>query len=316
MALHVIVGKGPIGSTVAQQLADAGEDVRVLSRSGGESAGRIEHRAVDATDASALTAATRGAVALYNCANPPYHRWATDWPPLAGAFLAAAEATGTVYAVMGNLYPYGPQSGPMTETSKELATDTKGLVRAKMWRDAKTLHDAGRIRAVEVRGSDFYGPGVRSQGHFGDRAMPKLLAGRAISLLGDVDLPHSFSFVPDVARALIAAAANEAMWGRVWHVPTAAAGTQREMATRLAAAAGAPAAKVRSVPWAMLSLVGVANPMVREVTKLRYQFDAPYVLDSSRSEAVLGMTPTPLSTGAAATAAWWQAQSTTPVAAP
>ena len=315
MALHVIVGKGPIGSTVAQQLADAGEDVRVLSRSGGQSAGRIEHRVVDATDAAALTAAARGAVSLYNCANPPYHRWATDWPPLAGALLAAAEATGAVYAVTGNLYPYGPQNGPMTETSKELATDTKGMVRAKMWRDAKALHDAGRIRAVEVRGSDFYGPGVRDQGHFGDRAMPKLLSGRAIALLGNVDVPHSFTYVPDVARALIAAADNAAMWGKAWHVPTAPAGTQRQMAEALAAAAGAPAAKVRRLPWAVLSTLGLVNPMMREITKLRYQFDASYVLDSTRTEAVLGQTPTPLAVGSGETVAWWKAQSGMAVAA-
>ena len=308
MALHVVVGHGPIGSTVAQQLAADGHDVRVLTRSGGQSAGRIEHRALDATDAGALTQASRGAVAIYNCANPPYHQWATAWPPLAGSLLAAAEAIGAVYAITGNLYPYGPQTGPMTEATTDAAIDDKGMIRAKLWRDALALHDAGRIRAVEVRASDFYGPGVLSQGHFGSRALPQLLSGKAISLLGNVDVPHSFTYVPDVARALIGAAGNAATWGRVWHVPTVAAGTQRQMATAIAAAAGAPAARVRTVPWFVLRAMGVANPMLREVVKLAYQFDHSYVLDSTKSEAALGQRPTPQAVGIDETIAWWRAQ--------
>ena len=35
MALHVIVGAGPIGSATALQLAGRGEQVRIVTRSGG-----------------------------------------------------------------------------------------------------------------------------------------------------------------------------------------------------------------------------------------------------------------------------------------
>ena len=90
MALHVIVGKGPVGMTTAGELVSRGHDVRVLSRSGGRSTEAIEHRQVDATDAEALTSASTGAAAIYNAVNPAYHRWATDWPPVAAALLTAA----------------------------------------------------------------------------------------------------------------------------------------------------------------------------------------------------------------------------------
>ena len=99
MTRHVIIGKGAVGTTLAHHLADEGNDVLVLSRSGGTSAGRITHAAVDATDADALTAATRGAEVVYNCAAPPYHRWPTDWPPLWAAMLDAAARTGAVLVV-------------------------------------------------------------------------------------------------------------------------------------------------------------------------------------------------------------------------
>src|SRR3954451_15829628 len=91
MALHVIVGKGPVGSTTAELLVARGNEVRVLSRSGGTSTDGIEHRRVDASDADAVTAAARGAAALYNAVNPPYPAWATEWPPMAAALLSAAE---------------------------------------------------------------------------------------------------------------------------------------------------------------------------------------------------------------------------------
>ena len=83
MALHVIVGKGPVGTTTAEELVARGHAVRVLSRSGGTSTDAVEHRQVDAADATALTAAAAGADVLYNAVNPAYDRWATDWPPVA-----------------------------------------------------------------------------------------------------------------------------------------------------------------------------------------------------------------------------------------
>lgn len=112
MAQHVILGKGPVGSTLATRLVEQGHTVRVLSRSGGTSGQDIEHIRVDASDGAALSAAARGADVLYNCANPPYHQWVQQWPTIADALLAAAEATGAGLVIMGNLYPYGPVDGP------------------------------------------------------------------------------------------------------------------------------------------------------------------------------------------------------------
>src|SRR3954465_8428023 len=92
MALHVIVGAGPVGPPPARLLAERGDRVRVVPRRGtGPAHPAIERIAADAADADRLTALTEGAVALHNCANPAYHRWPLDWPPLAAALLTAAE---------------------------------------------------------------------------------------------------------------------------------------------------------------------------------------------------------------------------------
>ena len=221
MSLHVVLGKGPVGSTLTDRLVEAGVDVRVASRTGGRSSGRVEHVALDASDAGALTAAARGADVLYNCANPPYHRWVEQWPPVADALLAAAESTGAVLVVMGNLYVYGPVDRPMTEDLPLSAPGTKGRVRVAMWEQALARHRAGALRMTEARASDFVGPRVVATGYLGERAVPRVLAGRAVQHIATPDQPHSWTSVDDVARTLEVLGADERAWGRAWHVPTA-----------------------------------------------------------------------------------------------
>jgi NAD(P)-dependent dehydrogenase (short-subunit alcohol dehydrogenase family) len=156
MSLHVIVGAGQVGSGAARLLADRGERVRLISRRGsGPTHPSIERVAADATQADRLSELAAGSVALYNCANPLYHRWLTDWPPLAAALLTAAERSGAVLAVASNLYGYGPVAGPITDATPLAATHPKLRLRADMWREALARHQAGRVRVVEVRSSDY-----------------------------------------------------------------------------------------------------------------------------------------------------------------
>ncbi len=307
--LHVILGKGPVGSATAALLTARGDQVRVLSRSGGPSGGPVEHVAVDAADAGALAAAADGADVLYNCANPvDYHRWAELWPPMARALLDAAEQSGAVLATVSNLYGYGQVDGPITESTPLSTEGKKGRVRVEMWDEALARHQEGRLRMVEVRAADFYGPEITAGGHLGERVVPKILAGKRVHLLGDVDAAHSFTYVPDVARALLRVGGDERAWGRAWHVPTAPAVSQRRMVELLCQAAGVDPVKVSRIPWPALRLVGLAVPMMREMFETRHQVDDPFVLDSSAFTATFGDEATPLTAGLAATVAWWRAQ--------
>jgi nucleoside-diphosphate-sugar epimerase len=292
MALHVIVGKGPVGRTTADLLVADGHEVRVLSRSGGTSAAGIEHRAVDASDADALTAATRGASAVYNAVNPPYDKWAREWPPIAAALLTAAERADAVLVTMGNLYGYGRPTGPMTPDSPLSATDTKGRVRARMWTDALAAHEAGRVRVTEARAADFVGPQVPpAQSHL-MRQLPALRAGRRAWVIGDPDVPRGWSYLPDVAATLVTLATDERAHGRAWHVPSTVR-SQREALTALAAALGKPQPRVSGIPWPLLRAFGVAVPVMREIVDVRHQFDQPYVIDASETTAAFGLTATP-----------------------
>jgi nucleoside-diphosphate-sugar epimerase len=291
MALHVIVGAGPVGCATATLLADQGAQVRLVTRRGtGPDHPAIEKVAADASDAAAITRLTERAVALYNCASPPYHRWPTEWPPLAAALLRAAEAGGAVLATVSNLYGYGPVDGPMTERTPLRPAGHKAAVRVRMWQDALAAHESGRVRATEVRGCDYLGAGTQSL--LTIAVLPKLLAGRRASVPADLDAPHSWTYVGDVAATLVTVAADERAYGRAWHVPTGPALSIRDLATRAATVAGRPAPRLASLPAAVLWLGGLTNSTIRELRETQYQFRRPFVLDSTETESTFGLRPT------------------------
>ena len=106
--IHLVVGAGVVGSALAQLLAEDGKEVVIVTRSGvGPIHKKIKRVASDVSDCEKLLEIAPGAVAIYNCANPPYHRWAQEWPPMASSFLTYAEKTGAVLVTCSNLYGYG-----------------------------------------------------------------------------------------------------------------------------------------------------------------------------------------------------------------
>ena len=162
-----------------------------------------------------------------------------------------------------------------------------------MWAEARRRHAEGRIRAVEVRGSDYMGPGVSEQTGHVARVAPAALAGRTVRVFGRPDVPHSFTDVRDMARALAAVAAAPSAWGRVWHAPTNPARTQAEVIGDVCRSVGREPGKVKALPRAVLGVGGAVVPILRELRETEYQFLRPYVLDSSAIERELGLAPTP-----------------------
>lgn len=298
--MHVIVGAGPVGTTAATLLAERGEQVRVITRrGGGPQHPAIERIAADASDADRLTGLATGATALYNCANPLYHRWLTDWPPLATALLTAAERTGAVLATTGNLYGYGPVDGPITPATPLAASHPKLRVRADMWRDVRAAHEAGRIRATEIRGSDY----IEANSIFTLVLARPLRAGKRAYVPAALDVPHSWTSVTDAARTLVTVANDERAWGQAWLVPSNPPLTVRQIATRFTELAGLPAPRLTRMPYPVLWSAGLFSPMVRELRATNYQWSRPFVVDSTLTERTFGLTPTPIDTALKAIAA-------------
>src|SRR4051812_20599253 len=174
---HLVVGHGLIGSLLTRKLVARGDDVVVATRDGRPVPGAESARA-DASDAVALAEAAADADTIFLVTNPPYDRWSEQWPPIFDAAITAAAASGAALVVMGNLYPYGVPSGPMTETSPETTTESKGLVRLEGWRRVREATEQGRIRGVEVRASDYFGPGAGRTAHLGSDFLGPVLRRR------------------------------------------------------------------------------------------------------------------------------------------
>ncbi len=121
MTHHLVLGAGGVGRSTTAELVTLGHTVTLASRSGRVTErpwqdthpDSVEVVSVDAGDARAVTELARGATSIVNAVNPPsYMTWDTDWPPVAAATLAAAEASGAGLVIIGNLYGYGRRRGP------------------------------------------------------------------------------------------------------------------------------------------------------------------------------------------------------------
>ncbi|MDN4644298.1 NAD-dependent epimerase/dehydratase family protein [Arthrobacter sp. PsM3] len=303
-ALFVVTGAGPVGWTVAEQLATAGHRVRVLTRSGsGPAHPRIEKVAVDVSDPAQLGGLFRGAKAVFHCIHGSQYSarvWGEELPGAEQTVLAAAGEAGAVVVFPESLYSYSEPERPMTEEGPREAQGGKRGIRTALLK----ARAASATDTVSVVAGDFFGPRVRGA-HAGERMVKPVLAGKYLLVIGNAGLPHSFTYVPDLAAAMIRAAQDPVLWNRVWHAPTGPALSQRQIAAAFAAAAGVRAPRVVAIPGRALRMMGMFSPGTRELAETLYQFERPFVMDSRASEAALGLQPTPLTEAAAATVAWW-----------
>lgn len=292
--LHVIVGAGPVGRALAERLTREGRRVRVLTRSGSEvGVVGVESVAVDASDSAALTTRASGAAVLYNCANPgAYPLWEKRWPPLAAAILAAAERTGAVLVTAGNLYGYGPVDEPISRETPLMPSDHKGALRARMWQDGLAAHEAGRVRVTEARSSDYIGPTLPIGSGLLARYADATLRGKTASVFSDPDQPHTWTAIEDVAATLAVLGQDERARGSAWIVPSNPPATVREVLRELSDEIGASEPRLRQVPRELLRVGGRLVPLLREVTGILYQFDAPFIADGIETTDAFGVAPT------------------------
>ncbi|MGX1886675.1 NAD-dependent epimerase/dehydratase family protein [Streptomyces sp. NPDC055287] len=303
--LQVVLGAGPAGTALAQELARRGHRVRLVNRRGeGRSLSGVERRAADITTHESARAAVEGAAVVYHCVNVGYHLQVEVMPGITTAVLAATEEVGARLVVLDTLYPYGEtHGGVMTEDSPWNATSAKGRMRADL--DARYLaaHREGRVRVALGRSADFVGPGVLNS-TLGGAVFPGALTGGEVPGLGDIGLPHSYTYIGDVAAGLAALGEHPDSDGRVWHLPTAPAVSTREIFTMIEERTGRP-----------LNVVVVDEPrpfgpfdavFMDAYAEMFYQHTEAQIMDSTAIEKAYGLTPNPLAATIDETIAWYR----------
>jgi nucleoside-diphosphate-sugar epimerase len=305
--LHVVVGAtGGAGGALVRELAGRGRRVRAVSRKPAPDLPEgVEQLAADAADPAQTRTACQGATVVYHCVQPPYQRWAAEFPPLTQSVADAAAAAGARLVYADNLYAYGPVDGPITEDLPWLATTRKGRVRALMAERLLAAHRSGTLQVAIGRSSDYYGPGGANSA-VGDVLFGAAATGKRARWLGRLDLPHTLNYLPDVARALATLGARPEALGEVWHLPAAEPVTGRGFVELIAAALGRPV-KVTATSRLALRIGGVFDARARESAEMLYQWERPFVLDASKFQRAFGpLEPTPHQQAVAATVAWFQ----------
>jgi nucleoside-diphosphate-sugar epimerase len=303
--VHVVFGAGQVGRTLATQLAERGLAVRAVSRTRPETlADEIEWRAADVTVPGAAAAAAAGASVIYQCLNAPYTDWEARFPPLQGAVIDAAEHTSALLVSLENLYGYGPTTGPMTEDLPLAATTVKGRTRARMTQELLDAAKAGRIRFAIGRASDFFGAGV-TESSLGERVFANAVKGKPADFVGNPNLPHTYSYVPDISAGLAILGTDDRAIGGTWHLPGPETVSTKALLELVAGELKHPVG-VRALPKLAVRALGIFNPTIRELIEMTYEFDAPFVLDTTKFESTFGTAGTPLTDAIRATLAWYQ----------
>ena len=305
---HVILGTGQLGLAIMDELVAQGHPVKLVNRRG-----RVDEAlppnvvvvAADANDPYQVSAACAGASIVFFCVQPPYDKWPEQFPPLAASVIEGVSRTGAKLVFGSNVYMYGPTAGqPIHEELPYAAETRKGRARAEVANMLLTAHHEGKLQVVIGRAADFYGPRVVDS-MAGEMVFGAALEGKTVNLAGDIDLPHTLTYIRDFAHALVTLSEHDEAYGQAWHVPSAETITTRQFVSLIEEEIGRPV-QTRSAGKNMMRFIGLFNPNVREIVEIMYEFEEPFVVDHSRYAAAFGNGVTPHEQAIKETVAWYR----------
>jgi nucleoside-diphosphate-sugar epimerase len=295
--ITILGAGGAIGNELAALLAGRRQPFRLAGRhpqpvSGGETV------AVDVTDLDQTIRAVSGSDVVCLLVGLKYDLrvWQEQWPRVMANAIEACKRVNARLVFFDNVYMYGRVTAPMTENTPYRPCSKKGNVRAAIAASLMEETAAGRLRALIARSADFYGPSTQN-------GLPNILVfepfskGRKASWTVNADVPHSMTFTPDAARALLMLIERETAWNQVWHLPTAPQPPTGRQVITMAAEAMGVAPRFRVLGRGMLRVAGWFNPLVGELNEMLYQYDAPYLFDSSKFAREFGFGGTPYAEG-------------------
>lgn len=283
---------GAIGKSIAAALRSRGTRYRVVGRNperlkssfGNDPLAEIS--AWNPEDPASVRAACRDADTLVYLVGVPYDKFQLH-PVLMQKTLNGAIAEGVRRLLLiGTVYPYGrPTTPTVAETHAREPHTFKGKMRKAQEELVLKAHAEGKIRGAVLRLPDFYGPGVEAS--FLHSLFQAAAKGGTANLVGPIDAPHEFVYVPDVGPVALALAGEAGAYGRWWNFAGAGTITQREIAEKVFAMAGRKP-KFRVAGKTTLQFLGLFQPSMRELVEMHYLVTTPVLMDDSALHALLG----------------------------
>ena len=231
--------------------------------------------------------------------------WETEWPLVMNNVIQACKAVKAKLVFFDNVYMYGKVAGVMTEATAFNPNSKKGLVRAAIVEQLLNEMKTGALTALIARSADFYGPSADKNSVPNMLVFQNIMKKKNPQWLLNADLPHSFTFTTDAARALYLLAITENAYGQTWHLPTKDEPITGKTFIRLATTAMQVPNKYSILSKWMIRLAGLFIADIRETYEMLYQNEVPYIFDSSKFEKAFNFKPTSYEEGIQKTAAYF-----------
>lgn len=299
----VLGANGRLGAAAVQAFAAAGWSVRAQARRAPTAPlpPGAAHLGLPLDDAAGLAAAAAGARVVVYAVNPLYTQWPKQALPLLRQGIAVAQRLSAKLMLPGNVYNFGAGMPAMLDAhTPQRPTTRKGRIRVQMEQELRALAEAGALRSSVIRAGDFFGGG---SGSWMDLVIVKSLHQGRLVYPGPLDLPHAWAYLPDLARAFVAAATHADALPAFADLPFAGhtltgaelLDTIEHAAAALGVAHPGQRLKRGGLPWPPLKLAGLVLPIWREVAEMSYLWQVPHALDGSALARALGPLPaTPL----------------------
>ena len=299
--MHTILGAGgPVGDALARELKNYPSKVRLVSREPVAVSPNDQLVKANLLRPKEVQQAVEGSRVVYLTAGLSYNHevWQRDWPVIMDNVINACEKVKAKLVFFDNVYMYGKQEIPhMTESSSIDPPSKKGIVRAQIAEKLLQRVESGNLTALIARSADVYGPGCKDNSVLLETVFKPLSKGKKANWLGKAEKVHSFTYIPDAAKATALLGNSEAAFGKVWHLPTASKPPSGKQWVEMIARELHVKPKFREVPEWMVRIMGWFMPVMKETVEMIYQYDRDYVFDSSKFEVAFGLGPTPYSEG-------------------
>ncbi|MGR3514408.1 MAG: epimerase [Paracoccaceae bacterium] len=261
----ILGASGRFGRHCATAFEEAGWETHKFDRSSGD-----------------LNNAARGMDVIVNGWNPPNTDWARDVPRLTDQVIEAAKGSGATVVIPGNVYVFGPEAPPVLDaTTPHRAINPLGRIRIEL----EAAYRASGVQTILLRAGDFLD--TTPSGNWFDKIIATRAAKGITVAPGDVDAPHAWAYLPDLARATVALVKQRAALAQFEDIPFPGYTLSLTELGALIDAVSGRSQTVKPMAWWPLTAASLVWPMGRKLREMRYLWSMPSRLDDVRFKALL-----------------------------